>query len=1274
MKKQLVVLSAGVSLALSAPAEDLTQRLAAAKPGRTVTLPAGEFRGGVTIPPGVSLKGAGVDKTIIDAGIVMEGGSGATISDLTVRNAPGAGIAVRQAELVTIARVRVTGCANGFQFGDVKKGRIENCVSDRNSFGISISGGADCVVVNCTVTACPEVGLSIARCSSAVAFNNCIVGSAICLNIDVPEGIHMDHNLYSGMFLGQMKEQIAKRMLTAWQYLTGLDAHSVQVPVEFGENFAPTTVLAWAQDRAATAEWGATELAGVKAPTTDRLEQKRTGRPDLGAVETNVIPSRTADGQFTVASDTGLKSAGVFTQDGVLISYLFQNLPLPKGTYSFWLPARDYVGQPIPAGDYEVRLAESDFRWKYQNHVADNGEDRGLSYSASFNPEFVAFAPNGLLIMQENVSEDHTGIRAYDALTGKLKWYVPGGTDAQGIAIGKDGTIYGVMEINRDQGVSRLTRHDGATGKVIPWPGSKVGHVPITTCRLAKSLALFGDRLYLAGAEVNKLFVITTTEGKVEKTVDVPAPRSVASDEKNGVLWVVSGTAVIAIKPDGTKVAESSLVPEPAAVAARDGQIAVASTKTGKVHFFDASDPKNLKPVREFGKGDGPFGAFATDRFWFQRGGCWQAPDQLNTSLALGPSGQLTVVDDRRTLMFDGTGKNLWYTIGVFGNHSKPSFATQNRRLWDTQCHLSFLLNEKDGTWRPEALWDHSALTPQGLEESNCLQLGDFADGGKAFLATVASPSYGAPPQGVTIPFLLVARLDGFKSVPVLTITAENGKPIMREDTNGDGKITVEDTGTPVVDATGKPMPLALFNRFNDLQPDGSISTMGATPMIWKRTGLNARGVPVYEGKNYVSRFAPDWKKELSPYDFKPDGTSFFVVTGTLADGGCVVQSGWRGSGGTGLSNGAGTDLAGYGPDGRRRWVHQLAQHKGIGGMGTADDITLTAVFYSGETIVVDGDGLALGGFCEARQLHYCGYWIDHPNMRLFKMPDGKLHATIGSNADGRHLWCRLDNQESLKKSKQPFRVADDRAKELAALEWKPMPPVASAAQPQIRIPRLAQPMPIDGDLEKWRKAGVQPQIIIGPSGAFDGPGDCSAIIRMAYEGQNLYFQVLQFDDVPLFYQMVQEDCVELALNGAFGNGYQFVVYKDVEGKDIVWRNRFFEGGSQRVIDPGHAPSIVKVLDTAEAVTERQALEGLYGVDLSKAKVVLTEFKIPIDAKTYAPKDGDVFPLGPAKSFWVGFFVDDNDHPYTDVQSLINWPATFGMFSPKEDGALAICE
>jgi hypothetical protein len=100
----------------------------------------------------------------------------------------------------------------------------------------------------------------------------------------------------------------------------------------------------------------------------------------------------------------------------------------------------------------------------------------------------------------------------------------------------------------------------------------------------------------------------------------------------------------------------------------------------------------------------------------------------------------------------------------------------------------------------------------------------------------------------------------------------------------------------------------------------------------------------------------------------------------------------------------------------------------------------------------------------------------------------------------------------------------------------------------------------------------------------------------------------------------------------------------------------------------------VKVLTDVNAVSERQLLETLYGVDLSKASVVLTEFKLPIDKVTFAGAEQDVFPLGPGKSFWIGFFIDDNDTPYTDVQRFIHWPATFGMFNLPEDGARVICE
>ena len=1275
MIRNLIVAVLVMMPGLAAAADSLQDRLAAAKPGQTVKLEAGEFRGEVTVPAGVSLQGAGVGKTIFTGGgLRVVGGRGATISDLTIRKA---GVVVENGESTTLARVHVTEAATGFLMRGVAKGRLENCISDRNNRGIAVSEGASCVVVNCTIADCPEVGLSLANCPGAVAFNNCIVGSATCLNIDQPDQLRIDHNLYFGIYIGQMKEQSSKRLLTAWSYLTGFDARSVRMAVEFDEEFKPTTALPWALDRAATAQWGAAEFAGVQAPQTDLLGQRRPARPGAGAVEAEVKPPRAPEGEFKVASDAGLKSAGVFTKDGSLVAYLFQNLPLPAGQYAFWLPPRDYVNRPINAGEYEVRVAESDFRWRYLSHIGDNGEDGDLPHSASHNPQFAVFTPSGLLVVQEGPSEDHTGIRAYDAATGKLRWWVSGSSEAQGVAVGKDGMVYFLRETNAEKGESRLTRVDGETGAIVPWPNSPVGHIATVTAGGAKSLTILGDRLYLAGAAANKLFVISATDGKVEKTVDVPAPRSVAGDERSGLLWMVSGATLIALKPDGTKVAQSDAVPEPLTVAARDGQVAVASSKTGKVHFLDVSDPAKLKPIREFGTGDGPFGAFSPERFWFQKAPRRQREDDLRAAVALGASGQFAVIDQRRVLLFDASGKSLWHLIGIFGNQSHPSFSTQNRRFWDSNCELSFLLNEKEGTWTTEGLWDQQSLMPDADGQTD-MPLGDFADGGTTFLVRV-SGAFGRTPGKPLLPLLTVSRLENFRAVPVLMVTDEGGKCVMREDTNADGKITAADQAQPLTAADGKPMTTALFHRFNYLLSDGSLMTMGPTPMIWKRSGLSPKGVPVYEGKNYASLLAPDWDKALSPYDFQPNDTKFygsvgFVAAGMLSDGGSVIQVPLRGSGGTGLNNGAGTDLVGYSSSGRRRWVHQLAEHKGIAGLGTVDDITLTSVFYSCETFAVDADGLGLGGFCEPRQLKYVGYWIDHPNLRLFKLPDGRVYATWGDNADGRHPWFRLENQNSLKRSKHAFRLGNDRAGQLAALESKPAAAAKKIAQPEVRIPRLERPLPIDGDLEKWRKAGIKPVSVLGPPGSFKGPRDCCAVIRMAYEGQNLYFQVLQFDDVPMFYAMVYEDCVELAINGACGPGFQFICYKDADGKDHVWRNRFFMANSQKTLEPQHAPRIVKVLPDAEAVSERQLLESLYGVDLSKSKVVVTEFKLPIDKVSFSGAEQDVFQLGPGKKFTIGFFIDDNDTPYTDVQRFLQWPATFGMFNPPEDGALVICE
>jgi hypothetical protein len=179
----------------------------------------------------------------------------------------------------------------------------------------------------------------------------------------------------------------------------------------------------------------------------------------------------------------------------------------------------------------------------------------------------------------------------------------------------------------------------------------------------------------------------------------------------------------------------------------------------------------------------------------------------------------------------------------------------------------------------------------------------------------------------------------------------------------------------------------------------------------------------------------------------------------------------------------------------------------------------------------------------------------------------------------------------------------------------------------------------------------------------------------VAYHGKDLFVQVLRFDDVVTFHQPVErhflQDGVEMCVNG-FGEGFKFDVTRTTSHGDIIIRQRFYDHKLEQLLPAAHAPRVVKVLDNARDVSERELIESVYGEDLSNCRVIVTEFKLPIDARTYEGAAGALFPVAPGKTFWIGFMIDDNDEPGTDVQRLLVWPATYGTFNPKEDGALAI--
>ena len=94
-RKSILIVAVLFTLARGAAGFDLTAEFARAKPGAVIDVPAGTFPGGLTIPAGATLSGAGYRQTTIDSrGVaiaITAKGAETRIENLTILNS-GTGI------------------------------------------------------------------------------------------------------------------------------------------------------------------------------------------------------------------------------------------------------------------------------------------------------------------------------------------------------------------------------------------------------------------------------------------------------------------------------------------------------------------------------------------------------------------------------------------------------------------------------------------------------------------------------------------------------------------------------------------------------------------------------------------------------------------------------------------------------------------------------------------------------------------------------------------------------------------------------------------------------------------------------------------------------------------------------------------------------------------------------------------------------------------------------------------------------------------------------
>ncbi|MCY2995095.1 MAG: right-handed parallel beta-helix repeat-containing protein [Planctomycetota bacterium] len=501
-------------VALSADLAELAQ----ARPGAVVELPAGTFAGGFTVPPGVTLRGAGCQRTVIEARgaavAVKLTGKGARVENLSVTSS-GVGIDMSAAEDVAVRRVLIVGGTTGIRAGQVDQATIENVIVARALIGISLNQARRSTVANCTVFTADACGLSVSQATDTAVFNNVVVhaGTGVVVGGE-NRNLALDYNLYVALTIGKLEGQLQRPSLPTWRDVTGgLDAHSVQLNVDFANphknDFHPVTTLSWNPSRIVTADWGVPELAGHKAPLTDLDGQPRAGAYDLGVFEAPDMPARPADGQFQIAADEGLKSAGVFTPDNRAVSYLFQGLPLKKGVYGFTLPTRDLFGRPIPPGNYELRVVESQVDWIYRGMAANAGAGPTADESDSIHVGLVAYTPDNQLLTASGWSERHINLRLGDPATGKARWVFEGSADSTGLCLDGAGRIY-LARNGADKSVD-LYRIDPATGTPIARSDGRlcVNLKGKFRSQYLGGLAELGGKLYAADAEVDQVLFAT---------------------------------------------------------------------------------------------------------------------------------------------------------------------------------------------------------------------------------------------------------------------------------------------------------------------------------------------------------------------------------------------------------------------------------------------------------------------------------------------------------------------------------------------------------------------------------------------------------------------------------------------------------------------------------------------------------------------------------------------------------------------------------------------
>ena len=443
--------------------------------------------------------------------------------------------------------------------------------------------------------------------------------------------------------------------------------------------------------------------------------------------------------------------------------------------------------------------------------------------------------------------------------------------------------------------------------------------------------------------------------------------------------------------------------------------------------------------------------------------------------------------------------------------------------------------------------------------------------------------------------------------------------------------------------------------------------------------GLDANGVPAF-------RFGPDSMIPVrqrivsSAYDYaKTEDLGSQSETAVAPNGDYVAtfQFG-HGPRGMGLSNSGGIDAARFDRKGVMKWLRPLNDFGPIQGIKVSEKFILSSWGHQAEWFGMDPNGLSLGHLGYPAEAGWEGYWIDHPTQYfMFRGNDDRLHVLAGDYMQNCQHWLSLENYDNYRSSAAPVRVTAAKARELS---FRPAAVVQLSCQAGPAADCRAETCRADADRrqtgqvarhhppdcnhphdqhERQQSQGRQrrgppglsrPRLVrAGPAirrrGLFPPAQQQESPPRHGRNGDQRLFRGIPVQHLAVHRHGSRHHSAKVLLRQA---------RKEAFGR--------------------LCPRSIEVLPNARDVSERQLIESIYGEDMSDCKVIVTEFKLPIDKTTYEGAEDSIFPVRSGNGMWIGMAIDDNDVPGSDTQKMLVWPATYNTFGVKEVGAYAVFE